>query len=150
MALTAPRLRALHRAEDIGSAFKRGVNVCQRELVNEVLGPLVTEFVRNFGREGATPIQRGPNASLFGRVQAIKLISHNALPDIWSRPTEVGRLFSAPGSTLRWQYGFVVGGLVLANDTPLDTPPGGPVLCAGLQVSKKTLKSLKDSRGTFG
>src|SRR5262249_691457 len=71
-ALTAPRLRALHRAEDIGSALKRGVNVCQRQLVNELLGPLVTEFVRNFGREGATPIQRGPNASLFGRVQAVK------------------------------------------------------------------------------
>jgi hypothetical protein len=29
--------------------------------------------------------QRGPNASLFGRVQAIKLIRPNALPDIWSR-----------------------------------------------------------------
>jgi hypothetical protein len=77
-----PRLRALHRAEDIGSALKRGVNVCQRHLVNEVLGPLVTEFVRNFGREGATPIQHGPNASLLGRVQAVKLIRHNALPDI--------------------------------------------------------------------
>jgi hypothetical protein len=72
MPLMALRLRALHRAEDIGSALKRGVNVCQRQL-NEVLGFLVTEFVRNFGREGATPIQRGPNASLFGRVQAIKL-----------------------------------------------------------------------------
>jgi hypothetical protein len=58
MALTAPR--ALHRAEDIGSALKGGVNVCQRQL-NEVLGFLVTEFVRNFGREGATPIQRGPS-----------------------------------------------------------------------------------------
>src|SRR6266481_4644697 len=73
---SAPRLRALHRAEDIGSALKGGVNVCQRQLVNEVLGPLVTEFVRNFGREGATPIQRGSNASLLGRVQVIKLISH--------------------------------------------------------------------------
>jgi hypothetical protein len=47
---TAAR-RALHRAEDIGSALKGGVNFCQRQLVNEVLGPLVTEFVRNFGRE---------------------------------------------------------------------------------------------------
>jgi hypothetical protein len=56
--LTVPRLRTPHRAEDIGSALKGGVNVCQRQLVNEVLGPLVTEFVRNFGREGATPIQR--------------------------------------------------------------------------------------------
>src|SRR5215813_12478717 len=44
MALTAPRLRTLQRAEDIGSALKGGVNVCQRQLVNEVLGPLVTQF----------------------------------------------------------------------------------------------------------
>src|SRR5262249_52530879 len=63
MPLMVPRLRALHRAEDIGSALKGGVNVCQRQLVNEVLGPLVTKFVRNFGREGATPIQRGSNAA---------------------------------------------------------------------------------------
>src|SRR5262244_3966485 len=76
-ALTAPRLRALHCAEHIGSAFKGGVNVCQRQLVNEVLGPLVTEFVPNFGREGATPIQRGSNASLLHRVQAVKIIRHN-------------------------------------------------------------------------
>src|SRR5262245_22252502 len=59
-ALTAPRLRALHRAEDIGSALKGGVNVCQRQLANEVLGSLVTEFVRNFRREDATPCQRAP------------------------------------------------------------------------------------------
>src|SRR6516162_4267278 len=70
--------RALHRAEDIGSALKGGVNVCQRQLVNEVLGPLVAEFVCNFGREGATPIQHGSNASLLGRVQAVELIRHNA------------------------------------------------------------------------
>ena len=61
----------LHPAEDIGSALKGGVNVCQRQPVNEVFGPLVTKFVRNFGREGATPIQRGSNASLLGRVQAV-------------------------------------------------------------------------------
>ena len=71
--------RALHRAEDIGSALKGGVNVCQRQLVNEVLGPLVTEFVRNFRREGATPIQRGSNASLPGRLLAVELIRHSAL-----------------------------------------------------------------------
>jgi hypothetical protein len=76
MPLTAPRPRALHRAEDIGSALKGGVNVCQRQLVKEVLGPFVTEFVPNFGREGATPIQRGSNAGLLHRVQAIKLIRH--------------------------------------------------------------------------
>src|SRR5262245_27810823 len=77
VALTAPRLRALHCAEHIGSAFKGGVNACERQLVNEVLGPLVTEFVPNFGREGATPIQRGSNASLLHRVQAVKIIRHN-------------------------------------------------------------------------
>src|SRR5262249_16585971 len=62
----------LHPAEHIGSALKRGVNVCQRQTVNEVFGPLVTKFVRNFGREGATPIQRGS--------QAIKFIRHNTSP----------------------------------------------------------------------
>ena len=68
--LTIPRLRTLLRgsrcvlnrrsalSEDIGSVLKGVVKVCQRQLVNEVLGPLVTEFVRNFGREGATPVQR--------------------------------------------------------------------------------------------
>ncbi|SRR6266403_1889894 len=85
-ALTAPDLRALHRAEDISSALKGGVNVCQRQLVNEVLGPLVAEFVRNFGREGATPIQRGPNASRLGRVLAVELIRHNALRHPQSHP----------------------------------------------------------------
>src|SRR2546428_13726936 len=83
---TSPRLRALHRAEHIGSAFKKGVNVCQRQLVNEVLGFLVTEFVRNFGREGATPIQRSSNASLLGRVQAVKLARHNALRQLRHGP----------------------------------------------------------------
>ena len=67
-ALTAPRLRTLHRAEDIGNVLKGGVNVCQQQLVNELLGPLVTEFVRNFSREDATPYQRGSNGSLLGRI----------------------------------------------------------------------------------
>jgi hypothetical protein len=67
-ALTAPRLRALHRAKDIGSALKGAVNAFQRQLVNEVLGPLVTEFALNLGREGATPIQPGFNAGLLGRI----------------------------------------------------------------------------------
>ena len=56
MALTALRLRTLYRAENIGSALKGGVNVPQRQVVNEVLGSLVTEFVRDFGREDANPI----------------------------------------------------------------------------------------------
>ena len=57
--------------------LKGGVKVCQRQLVNELLGFLVTEFVRNFGREDATPYQRGSNGSLLGRIQAIKFIRHN-------------------------------------------------------------------------
>src|SRR5262245_11209819 len=73
-------LRLLYPAEHIGSAFKGGVNACERQLINEVLGTLVTEFVPNFGREGATPIQLGPNASLFGRVQAVKHIRHSCAP----------------------------------------------------------------------
>jgi len=34
-ALTAPRLRTLHRAEDIASVLKGDVKVCQRRLVTE-------------------------------------------------------------------------------------------------------------------
>src|SRR5262245_3126562 len=77
--LTALRLRALHRAEDIGSALKGGVNVCQRQLVNEVIVHLVTEFVPNFRRESATAIQCGLNVSRPGRALAVKLIRHGAL-----------------------------------------------------------------------
>jgi hypothetical protein len=44
-----------------GSALKGGVKLRQRRLVNEVLGLLVTEFVRNFSREDATPYQRCSN-----------------------------------------------------------------------------------------
>jgi hypothetical protein len=49
--LVALRLRTLYRAKNIGSALKSGVDICQRQLINEVLGRLVTEFIRNFGRE---------------------------------------------------------------------------------------------------
>jgi hypothetical protein len=56
VALRMLRLRTIYRAENIGNVLKRVVNVCQREFVNEVLGPLVTEFVCNFGRENARPI----------------------------------------------------------------------------------------------
>src|SRR5262245_35597669 len=86
-----PRLRALHRAEDIGSALKRGVNVCQQQLVNEVLGPLVTEFVRNFGREGATPIQLGLNGSLFDRVQAVRHSTSSPSPSAASHDQKSDR-----------------------------------------------------------
>jgi hypothetical protein len=66
--LTAPRLRTLYPVEKIGSAFKGDVNVCQQQRVNEVLGPLATKFVRNLGREGATPIQLGSDVGLLSRV----------------------------------------------------------------------------------
>jgi len=88
----ALRLRARHRGRrcvvdgpstflfnDPSGALKGGVKVCQRRLVNELLGPLVTEFVRNFGREDATPYQRGSNGGLLSRVQAVKLMRHSAL-----------------------------------------------------------------------
>jgi hypothetical protein len=57
VALGMLRLRTIYRAENIGNVLKRVVNVCQQEFVNEVLGPLVTEFICNFGRENARPIQ---------------------------------------------------------------------------------------------
>jgi hypothetical protein len=81
-------------SEDIGSALKAGLNVCQRQLVNEMLGLLVTEFVRNFGREGATPNQRGFNA-LTGSLSFFPSLSfffkkafayvHGAWPDKYFR-----------------------------------------------------------------
>ena len=62
-----------HRQRAQGSRESPPATTCQR-----MLGPLVTEFVRNFGREGATPIQRAFNASFLARVQALKLIRHSA------------------------------------------------------------------------
>jgi hypothetical protein len=79
-ALTVLRLRTRHGAENIGSVLKGGVNVVQRPLVNEVLGALLTEFVRNFGREGATSIQHSSNANLLGRVEVVKLTRHKCAP----------------------------------------------------------------------
>jgi hypothetical protein len=58
------RLRTIYRAENIGNVLKRVVNVCQQEFVNEVLGPLVTEFICNFGRENARPIQHAFHGGL--------------------------------------------------------------------------------------
>src|SRR5262249_19538588 len=63
--------------KDPGSVLKGGVKLRQRRLVNEVLGLLVTEFVRNFSREDATPYQRGSNSGLLGPIQAVKFIRHN-------------------------------------------------------------------------
>ena len=61
------------------------MNVCQRQLVKEMLGPLVTEFVRNFDRENATPYQHSFNEriaaseegvpALFGGVVSLDLIN---------------------------------------------------------------------------
>jgi hypothetical protein len=81
MALATPRLRTLHRgsrgvvnrlstflSEDIGSALKRGVKVCQRKFVNEVFGRLATQFALNLAREHATPIQRGFHGGLLARI----------------------------------------------------------------------------------
>ena len=97
---TVPRLRTLNRGfavnrrstlsalpEEISSNLKGDPKVCHRQLVNEVLGFLVTELARNLGREGPTPIQRGFNTSPLGRVQAVKLIRHNALQPSESRPS---------------------------------------------------------------
>jgi hypothetical protein len=75
------RLRTIHRAENIASALKRSVNVCQRQFVNEVLGPLVTEFIRNFGGEDATPIQHAfPTVAFSITSRLVKLVRHSAPP----------------------------------------------------------------------
>jgi hypothetical protein len=71
-------LRTIHRAENIGSALKQGMNVCQRQLVNEVLGPLVTEFIRNFGGEDATPIQHAfPTVAFSITSRLAKFVRHD-------------------------------------------------------------------------
>src|SRR5262245_65068674 len=68
VAVRALRPRTLHGTENISSVLKRGVNVCQRQLVNEVLALLVTEFVRNFGSEDATPNQRAFDRGLLDHI----------------------------------------------------------------------------------
>jgi hypothetical protein len=81
VAVRVLRLRTIHRAENIASALKRGVNVCQRQFVNEVLGPLVTEFIRNFGGEDATSIQHAfPTAAFLITSRLVKLVRQSALP----------------------------------------------------------------------
>jgi hypothetical protein len=105
----------LHRAEDIGSALKGGVNVCQRQLVDEVLGLLVTEFVPNFGREGATPIQRGSNAVALiaaGIILNFALQALNAVPSwfvfLSAQVGIVADIYSAP-----WALVLIPGGAFL-------------------------------------
>jgi hypothetical protein len=65
--------------EDVGSPLNGGAKVCQRQLVNEVLGPFVTQFALNLAHKGATPIQRGFDGGLLGRVWAVELVRHSAL-----------------------------------------------------------------------
>jgi hypothetical protein len=80
-------LRTIHLAEDIGSALKRGVNVCQRQFVNEVLGPLVAEFIRNFGGEDATPIQHAfPTVAFSITSRVVKLVRHGSRKMRQTRP----------------------------------------------------------------
>ena len=93
--------------------LKGGVKLRQRRLVNEVLGLLVTEFVRNFSREDATPYQRGSNSGLLSRIQAVKFVRHNtwrifqsphigrASPVARTR-SKVDQKFWCPGSTSKF------------------------------------------------
>src|SRR5262249_51374260 len=83
VALRALRPRTLHRAENVSSALKRGVNICQRQFVNEVLGTLVAEVVRNLGGEDATPIQHAFPTAAFWIITSrlVKLIRHSAPPE---------------------------------------------------------------------
>ena len=85
----AAALRTLHRAEDIGSALKGGVKVCQRQPVNEVLGPLVTKCALNLGRvysvyrQYRTRRQCGPVASTggSGRLGRGPMLSKKKFPE---------------------------------------------------------------------
>ena len=72
---------------------KGGAKVCPQPV--NVLGPLVTEFARNLGRKGATPIQRSFHSGLLGRIQAVKFIRHNTSRIFRAAPTAVGRLLRA-------------------------------------------------------
>jgi hypothetical protein len=83
VAVRALRPRTLHRAENVSSALKRGVNICQRQFVNEVLGTLVAEVVRNLGGEDATPIQHAFPTAAFWIITSrlVKLIRHSAPPE---------------------------------------------------------------------
>jgi hypothetical protein len=102
MTLAVPRLRTLHRgsrcvvnrlspflSEDIGSALKGGVKVCQRSLINEAPLP-VTEYPLNLVREDATPLQCGFQSSPLSLFQAAKLIRHGTPPDNRGAPPTFG------------------------------------------------------------
>ncbi len=74
--------------EDVGSPLNGGAKVCQRQLVNEVLGPFVSQFALNLAHEGATPIQRGFDRGLLDRVSAIELIRHRAFRHLGAERTK--------------------------------------------------------------
>ena len=73
-------LRTIYRAENIGNVLKRVLNVCQRQRVNEVLGPCVTEFICNVGRENVRPIQHVFHGGLLDPMPAINLVRNSAPP----------------------------------------------------------------------
>jgi hypothetical protein len=60
-----------------------------------VLGPLVTEFILNSLREGATPIQRVLQSGLLYRIEAAKLTivaKGGSLGDIWRGQARIARI----------------------------------------------------------
>jgi hypothetical protein len=79
------RLRTIYRAENIGNVLKRVVNVCQRQRVNEVLGPLVTEFICNFGRKNVRSIQHVFHGGLLDPMSAAKIVRHSP-PKLFETP----------------------------------------------------------------
>jgi len=86
VALRMLRLRTIYCAENIGNVLKRVVNVRQRQRVNEVLGPRVTEFICNVGRENVRPIQHVFYGGLLDPMSAINLVRHSAPPKLFETP----------------------------------------------------------------
>src|SRR6266516_1600564 len=81
VALTAPRPQTHQResrcvvnrpptllSEDLGCTLKGGVKVCQRQLVKEMFGLLVTECTLDSAYQGATPNQRALQGGLLVRI----------------------------------------------------------------------------------
>jgi hypothetical protein len=76
VARTALLLQTLHSgsrlsaflSEVIGSALKGGVKVCQRQLVKEMIGLLVTECALDSAHQGATPNQRALQGGFLVRI----------------------------------------------------------------------------------
>src|SRR5262249_16777683 len=85
-ALRMLRLRTIYRAHNIANVLKRVVNVFQRQRVNEVLGPRVTEFICNVGRENVRPIQHVFHGGLLDPMSAINLVRHSSPPRLFETP----------------------------------------------------------------